>query len=174
MLYTCKVQCLPECVKFNLCPAKATRWNATIAEALDSRYLNSGDAQKLAGRLNFASQHLFHKLGRTMIKPVYAQKTSGSGEVGKRLEEALRWWHRILKCRITESVSWRQEAKKSVGRLFVDAASTPACCAVVLCIDGEVLYTCSAPPLRMIEKLSQRGDKQITSLARALSRRVLL
>lgn len=35
-----------------------------------------GESVKLAGRLMFATQHLFNKVGRALIKPVYAQKLS--------------------------------------------------------------------------------------------------
>ena len=79
-----------------MCPEKATKWASQIQEAIVSKQLDSGSAQKLAGRLNFATQHLFHKLGRAMIKPVYAQKTTGTGMVGRRLLEALAWWLVVL------------------------------------------------------------------------------
>ena len=36
----------------------------------------AGESVKLAGRLMFAIQHLFNKVGRALIKPVYAQKLS--------------------------------------------------------------------------------------------------
>ena len=36
----------------------------------------SGAAQKLAGRLNWAGQHLFHRLGRAMLRVLYDRKGS--------------------------------------------------------------------------------------------------
>ena len=85
-----------------MCPEKAKRWSEQIRLAVDTEHLDSGSAQKLAGRLNFATQHLFHKVGRAMIKPVYAQKTSGSGKVGPRLLAALKWWLVVLVEKVSE------------------------------------------------------------------------
>ena len=51
-----------EGAKFHVCPKKAEKWAAQIKEAIDTQHMDSGSAQKLAGRLNFATQHLFHKL----------------------------------------------------------------------------------------------------------------
>lgn len=132
---------------------------------MDTEHLDSGSAQKLAGRLNFASQHLFHRLGRAMIKPVYAQKTSGSGKVGPRLLAALKWWLVVLVENVSEQRPWCATDSR-VCRLFVDAASTPACCAAVLCIDGRFLYTDCEPSAQLITQLAVRRDKQITSLVR--------
>ena len=54
-------------VRFTVCPEKARKWLATIEKAVASGHLCAGEAQKLAGRLNWATQQLFHKLGRAMI-----------------------------------------------------------------------------------------------------------
>ncbi len=82
-----------------------------------------------------------------MIKPVYAQKTSGTGGVGPRLLQALDWWEFVLEQDVTEHRPW-MESEKPVCRLFVDAASTPARCAAVLAIDGRIWYTDLAPDVR--------------------------
>ena len=42
----------------------------TMREALTEGVLHSGAAKKLAGRLNWAVQYLFHRLGRAMIRPI--------------------------------------------------------------------------------------------------------
>ena len=148
---------------FNVCPEKAAKWAAQINEAVESLHLDSGTAQKLAGRLNFATQHLFHKLGRAMIKPIYAQKTTGSGRVGPRLLEALKWWLMVLRHNVTEHRAWLQSESK-VCRMFVDAASIPAWLAAVLFIDGHVIYTDAKPTRQILGQLAARNDKQITSL----------
>ena len=75
-------------VEFHVCFENAVKWAAQISEAVESLRCDSGTAQKLAGRLNSATQHLSHKLVRAMIKPIYAQKTTGSGRVGVCLPEA--------------------------------------------------------------------------------------
>jgi len=47
-----------------------------LEKALAEDSLPSGAAQKLAGRLNWAGQHLFHRLGRAMLRALYNQKRS--------------------------------------------------------------------------------------------------
>lgn len=149
---------------FHVCPKKAEKWASQLGDAIEALHLDSGSAQKLAGRLNFATQHLFHRLGRAMIKPIYAQKTTGTGKVGPRLLAALKWWRFVLETNVTEHRPWEMMSEERVCRLFVDAASTPPRCAAVLFIDGRVLYTDVAPNKQLLDQLAARNDKQITSL----------
>ena len=63
--YTCK-------------PAEKTMLKClkVVEAALASGCLLSGDAQKLAGRLSWSTQRLFHRVGRAMLRPIYMQKFS--------------------------------------------------------------------------------------------------
>ena len=63
---------------YTLRPAKekAISCIATMQAALDQNVLQPGCAQKLAGRLCWSTQYLFHKLGRAMLRPIFAQKLS--------------------------------------------------------------------------------------------------
>ena len=150
--------------KFYICPEKREKWIAQIANALEMGHLDARDAAKLAGRLSFANQNLFRKLGRAMIKAVYTQASTKTGLMNPRLREALRWWLRVLNLNITEECMLAKVHERGICRLFVDAASTPAHCAAVLFIDGHVLYTDAAPSSEIIGQLAMRNDKQITSL----------
>ena len=152
-----------EGVVFHLCQEKARKWCALIQEAIQRRLLEAGAAQKLAGRLNWAVQALFHRLGRAMLKAIYAQKCSQRGYVGDRLLVALEWWLNVLSLKISETRKWRASTDP-VARLFVDAASTPARIAAVLCCNGEISYTDCAPSSSLVGQLSWRRDKQIMSL----------
>ena len=106
--------------KFTVDPAKAMKWLATIEEAIATRRLHAGDAIKLAGRLMWATQRLFNRLGRAMIKAIYAQCHSRTGDVGEYLLECLCWWRDVLRHEISETRLW-DEAKTRVCHLFVDA-----------------------------------------------------
>ena len=152
-------------VSFAVCPVEAEKWLSEIQQAIVAKRLDCGSAQKLAGRLTWSTQFLFHKLGRAMIKPVYAQKISATGSVGPRLLSALKWWSNVLRLKVSEDRPWHRGCEK-VCRLFVDAASTPAYCAVVAFIDGKRFYTAMAPPEHLLRQLAARRDKQITSLVR--------
>jgi hypothetical protein len=150
-------------VRFQLCEKKARKWAHVIARALNDGHLDAGTAQKLAGRLSWATQMLFHRVGRAMIKPIFAQKASATGIIGDKLREALQWWLDVLRRKVSETRSWN-EPLLTVCRLFVDAASTPPRCAAVLFVDGRKLYTDAAPSLAFMQRLNKRNDKQIMSL----------
>ena len=51
-----------------------TKCLRAIRKALADNSLPSGAAQKLAGRLNWAGQYMFHRLGRAMLRPIYDQR----------------------------------------------------------------------------------------------------
>lgn len=163
----CKVKSSKLKVEFNLCPKKRIKWIDCIKEALACGHLEAGSASKLAGKLNFATQHLFRRLGRAMIRPIYAQACSGTGIVNARLREALEWWLRVLVMDITEECPLGRSTEQNICKMFVDAASTPAHCAAVLCIDGELVYTDAEPDPSMVKQLAERRDKQITSLVKS-------
>ena len=150
-------------VTFRLCPTRSKKWAKQLRDAIDSRYLDAGTARKLAGRLTWATQWLFNKVGRAMIRPIFAQVCSGTGTVSARLLSALVWWLEVLEYGVTEVRSWRL-TRSSTCRLYVDAASTPACCAAVLFVDGKKLYTSWEPSAEQMKQFKQRRDKQIMTL----------
>ena len=89
-------------VKFAVNEDKAAKWLSQIKLAIETGNLDPGASQKLAGRLTWSTQFLFHKLGRAMIKPVYAHKVAQGGVVGKWLMQALKWWLWVLQCDISQ------------------------------------------------------------------------
>ena len=72
-------------VRFVLGEDKAAKYGAVIREALETGCLSGGASIKLAGKLMWATQHLFNRVGRAVIKPLFAHKrsrcrTAGLGE----------------------------------------------------------------------------------------------
>ena len=153
-----------------------------INEALRTGILTSGDAQKLAGRLNWTVQHLFNRLGRAMLRPIFRQKFSRSvqhilhvyrsyfdssfercGRVSAALRTVLKWWDVVLQWDLAESRAWEQP-KHAPVHLFVDARGQPARCAAVLFIDGKCRYTDGQPSQKYRALLDKRQDNQIMSL----------
>ena len=57
-------------------PSTVAKCLQSIAEALQEGVLLPGEAQKLAGRLSWSAQHLFRRLGRAMLRPLYQHKHS--------------------------------------------------------------------------------------------------
>jgi hypothetical protein len=56
--------------------AKVASWIASIEEAVRAGVLRAGDASKLAGRLQWAAQSLFNRLGRALLRDIYDQQRS--------------------------------------------------------------------------------------------------
>ena len=144
-------------------PSTVAKCMKVIKHAMDSKLLLAGDAQKLAGRLNWSTQHLFNRLGRAMLRPIYGQKFSRRGTIGPLLLTALRWWAYVLELQIAENRGWNQQLMAPV-HLYVDARSTPPRCAAVIFIDGRVLFTDGPPGDRHMSHIKKRGDGDIMSL----------
>ena len=66
-------------------PNKLRKWIRCIKMALDTGILRPGEASKLAGRLQWACQHLFNRLGRAMLRAIYDQQKCRSGRIAPRL-----------------------------------------------------------------------------------------
>ena len=144
---------------------KAGKCIAAIKEALACGHLSSGCAEKLAGRLSWACQYLFHRLGRAMLRPIFKHKFSRFGKVDctEGLRVALTWWGWVLTQDIVEERSWCAPEGDCVY-LFVDARGVPPRCAAVLYVDGFWHYTDGVPAKKIMACLQPRKDNQIMSL----------
>ena len=85
-------------VRLRIDESRRRKLLATINEALSSGQLHSGAATKLAGKLMWATQFLFHRLGRAMIRAIFARATrsGGSSSITRQLANDLCWWRFIL------------------------------------------------------------------------------
>ena len=68
-LNTKGLKCKPEADKKSKCLL-------AITEALTQGVLHAGTAQKLSGRLSWAVQYMFFRVGRAMLRPIFNQKFS--------------------------------------------------------------------------------------------------
>eukprot|EP00973_Karenia_brevis_P046265 6414446-Karenia_brevis.AAC.1 len=71
------------------------RWKHKLEQVIGCMQLSSGEASKLSGQLQWGSQHIFRRLGRAMIRPIYAQIRSRrpNFNTNSELMIALEWWH---------------------------------------------------------------------------------
>ena len=103
------------------CEKKMQKCLAVMKEALaEGGILRRGCASKLAGRLQWSTQFLFHRLGRAMIRPIFAQIHGWSSTVGSDLREALSWWCKVLELGIVEERYW-ERSEAPLAHVFVDA-----------------------------------------------------
>ena len=144
-------------------PEKIVKWIAQIEAALKAKRLDGGEASRLAGRLSFGSQHIFRKLGRAMLVPIFKQARSRTNEIDEELEKALRWWLQILQDGICEIRQWRESEKDEI-HLLCDARSTPPRIAAVLVADGKMYYADAEPSVTVMKQFKSRRDNQIASL----------
>ena len=140
---------------------KAVQWSQSLEVAQATGLLASGDASKTAGRLSFAAQHTFARLGRAMLRPLFAQQYSPlpGGKVGPLLRMAMKWWLQVLKERRCQTVPWSPAPR--TADLFCDARGSPARVAAILFVDGEVLYTDWEPSAAVMKTFAPRRDEQI-------------
>ena len=85
---------------------KIKKWSAQIDRILNTQQLDAGEASKMAGRLGFAAQFAFSKLGRAMLRPIFAQQYAclKGGRLGPMLDLALWWWKHALQLPLKKQV----------------------------------------------------------------------
>jgi len=157
VVFGCALKCKPSA-------DKVAKWSVCICTALDTNVLSPGQASKLAGRLSWSCQHLFHKLGRAMLVPLFRQKYAAAPfQLSGDLRDALGWWKCILEMGIAERSAW-QPPDLDIVHIFCDAAGHPARVAAIVWDRGETLYTDCEPPTAITERWCNRQDQQIMGL----------
>ncbi len=95
-----QIEIADEGVKFWPAPEKVQKWLECIEAALEQGFLVSVDASKLSGRLQWASQYAFRRLGRALLRPIIDHIRACSSEVGPDLRLVLLWWADVLRLNI--------------------------------------------------------------------------
>jgi len=154
-------------IRVALSREKASKWLSEVREVLQRGRLSSGHASKLAGKLSFAAQASFWRLGRAMVRPFFQQQYNPlrEGCIGDMLHLALQWWEIVLAREAVEPISLCL-CRSEVLDLFCDARSTPPRLAAVL-VDAQrsIRYTDWAPPSDLMQRAwLVRGDNHIMSL----------
>lgn len=144
-------------------PEKVEKWLSEIENALSSKKLAAGAASKLSGKLSWGCTHMFDKIGRAALRPLFDQTTRRDGAMSAELLESLRWWRAILKSGVTQNKRW-QEAQGAVVHLFCDASGEPAQLGAVLFIDQKCCFTHMRVPHEILHCFMRRRDKQIMAL----------
>ena len=79
-------------------PQKAEFWTKQIKEILQQNKITARDAEKLAGRLNFAASSIAGQSGSARINELYKVafgRTTGK-PINHRMKDDLHWWLRFL------------------------------------------------------------------------------
>ena len=94
-----QVDVQPDGLVCSLPEEKRAKWLASIEDALAEGCLPARQAQKLGGRLGFAAQAAFRRLGRAMLRPIYRQQYTPlrRGAMSEELRGALVWWRYVLR-----------------------------------------------------------------------------
>ena len=145
---------------------KVEKWCGQLQRIEKTLTLHAGEAGKIAGRLGFAAQHAFSKLGRAMLRPFYRQQYAPlpSGRLGPLLRLAVKWWLHALTLPLQNTVDLCSLEKRVVD-LFCDARGQPPRVAAVLIDEQrEITYTDWAPSQAVMQTFAARKDSQIMGL----------
>jgi hypothetical protein len=150
---------------FGVQEAKRVKWLAQIKNCRQKGVLTAAVAAKLAGRFSFVAEFMFRRLGRAMIKPVFAQqhRPTRGGRISAQLDSALHWWEMALGS-ATQEEHELFPSVRSTAELFVDAAGSPPHLAAVLVIDGHWFYSDAPVPDTWMDWFDPRSDDQIMGL----------
>ena len=115
---------------------KVEQWTNELVEHDISGVMSPGAASKMAGRLNFATQHCFRRVGRAMVRPFYAKQYSKnrSGACDAALTGAIKWWIETFRKNLTQTISLKSSPK--TVHMFCDASGSPPIVAAVLFFQG--------------------------------------
>ena len=85
----------PRGVDLRVADKKRLLWAGQMRECLALKVMSPGDASRLAGRLSFACTCCFKRLGRSMVRPFFAQQYSPlpGHAMSHLLQMAAEWWH---------------------------------------------------------------------------------
>ena len=141
----------------------------------------------MSGRLNWASQAVFKKLGRAMLYPIYRcallplmcwpidvprgqavlcvvrQVRKKSPKVEEPLKLAIQWWLEVLRQDLCEKRCWKAR-EKPCHLLLCDARGSPPRVAAVLFAGRERFYSDWEPCEAVMRNFMQRNDDQIMGL----------
>jgi hypothetical protein len=90
------VELAGEGVRISLPSDKAVKWRRGLQEHLKSGALTAAEAATWAGRLGFAGQNVFGRVGRAMLRPLVWRQLNGGSRLTRRLRWALEWWVALL------------------------------------------------------------------------------
>ena len=129
-----------------------------------ARVVGDARAQRVVGKLSWGCSHLFKRVGRAMLRPIFDQKSRRDGLIGAELRRALLWWLQILRMGLVELRAWDEEVDRPPVHMFADAQGNPPYLAAVLFLPDQCFFTHMSPPTAVMDKFATRGDRQIMGL----------
>ena len=141
---------------------KVEKWSLLLKKVRNDKVLGTGEAGRLAGRLAFAAQYVFMRLGRAMLRPFFAQQYSplAGSRIGPLLALAIDWWLQALKLPLCSEVKIHEPEGTAVD-LWCDARGTPPRVGAVL-VDGSYIAYCDRRTGQgVLDIFVTREDEQI-------------
>ena len=139
------------------------KWSRLINQALSESKLLPGQASKLAGKLAWGGSHMFKRIGRALLRPLYDQRSRRDGKVDSNLRRALQWWVTVLQANLVEARPWVFPQTLPL-HLFCDARGSPPHLAAVLFIGDKCKYVHMEPSEEIMSSFRRRKDNQIMAL----------
>ena len=149
--------------QFTLDECKRDRWLLDIEKYLEANHLSPREAACLAGRLAFACLFLFRRLGRAMVRPIFARQYSACRNctLTRALRSALVWWKTALAESTCGTFFFNPPAPFNCD-LFCDASgANGGYIAAVLVIGSRAFYVHAPVPSEWRDWVEPRNDSQI-------------
>jgi hypothetical protein len=142
-------------------------WLHDLTVILEEDMLECDKAKKLAGRLQWASCHIFQRCAKSALRPIIQRQTdSRQGfTLSPRLRQSICWFIDLLQRSISRTIlhsELRSVFPRSLPIVYSDATGKGACGAVIVYPSGNTFFCRHQFPQERLERLKQRKT-QITA-----------
>ena len=142
---------------------KRIKWPLDIEWHLENNHMSPREAACLAGRLAFACTFPFRRLGRAMVRPIFARQysTSRNCTLARMLRSALACWKTALAETVCETYFVNPPSAFNCD-LFCDASGVNGGYLAAVLVIGSLAFYVHAPvPSEWRDWILPRNDSQI-------------
>ena len=137
-------------------PIKVAVWLRQMQECIDQDIMHASTASKLAGRLTFAGQSIFGRVGRAHVRPIYDRIYTGHSALDPALRHSLLWWIELLQTTAYRRTAPLQEATRPAIVIYTDATGDGRIGSAIY-RNGELLnWSASKVPPELDDVIHQR------------------
>ncbi len=86
--------------------SKKSQWLRGLRQIWHDNWLHPGVASKLAGRLQWASCHVFNRCAKAALRPIIRRRSQRGPDftLTKRLRQAICWFMQLLESQVSRSI----------------------------------------------------------------------
>ena len=139
---------------------KAELWLQQLRDVLSANLLRPGEASKLAGRLSFAQQAVFGRVGRAQLRPLFRRAHSKHTCLTSELRRTVTWWVRLLQAGVCSAKFPLSDEGPSPALLYTDAVGGGRMGMALYSAEGRLLkWSALTPSKRLHATLLPRKNQ---------------